>query len=160
MPSLTLTIDSEADTRRLGGALASALHPGAVVSLIGALGAGKTRLVQAAAEALGATRDSVTSPTFVLVHEYRSGRLPVYHFDAYRLADEDEFLQLGPEEYFEGEGLTFVEWGDRVARCLPPDAVEVRIEVLEGDRRSVTLTAPSPELLEVVARHYEASSAG
>lgn len=139
MQPLKLDVRSIADTDRLGAALADALRPGATVSLVGTLGAGKTRLVQAVAEALGHPRDGVTSPTFVLVNEYTSGRLPVYHFDAYRLRDDDEFLQLGPEEYFEGEGLTFVEWGDRVADCLPRDAVEVRIEVLDGERRRVEI---------------------
>lgn len=137
--SETIEIASEADTVRLGERLAAELPAGTVVSLVGTLGAGKTRLVQAVTQALGATEE-VTSPTFVLVNEYTSGRLPVYHFDAYRLADEDEFLQLGPEEYFTGEtpagpGLTFVEWGDRVQDCLPASCVTVRIDVLEGERR-------------------------
>ena len=65
-------------------------------------------------------REAATSPTFVLVNEYR-GRLPIYHFDAYRLRDEDEFIELGPEEYFESDGVTFVEWADRVADCLPAE---------------------------------------
>ncbi len=139
MTLLKISIDSIDDTDRLGAQLAECLTPGTTVSLVGTLGAGKTRLVQAVAETLGAPRDAVTSPTFVLVNEYTQGRLPVYHFDAYRLKDDDEFLQLGPDEYFEGQGLTFVEWGDRVADCLPRDAVEVRIEIGEGEQREVTI---------------------
>ncbi|WP_197525444.1 tRNA (adenosine(37)-N6)-threonylcarbamoyltransferase complex ATPase subunit type 1 TsaE [Pseudobythopirellula maris] len=138
MNAQTIEIMTEAETDTLGRRLALALPPGAVVSLVGTLGAGKTRLVRAVTSALG-HRGEVTSPTFVLVNEYCGGRLPVYHFDAYRLKDTDEFLELGPEEYFDGEGITFVEWGDRVAECLPPDALEVRFEVLEGERRRVTL---------------------
>ena len=111
---LTFHLENEQDTERLGAALAEVLPPGTVVALIGTLGAGKTRLVQAVAAALGVPRGSVTSPTFVLVNEYRQGRLPVYHFDTYRLKDDDEFLDLGPDEYFESDGLTFVEWADRV----------------------------------------------
>ena len=76
--------------------------------------------MQAVAEAAGVDPKQVLSPTFVLIHEYR-GRLPIYHFDAYRLRDDDEFLQLGPEEYFDGSGWTFVEWADRVA-ALPAAA--------------------------------------
>src|SRR5262245_16376862 len=113
MPPLIFNSKSEGDTDRLGAALAEALPAGTTVALIGTLGAGKTRLVQAVAAALGIPRDKATSPTFVLVNEYR-GRRPVYHFDAYRLRDEDEFLALGAEEYFESEGITFVEWADRV----------------------------------------------
>ena len=98
---LTITLNNEQDTERLGAALADVLPPGTVVALIGTLGAGKTRLVQAVATALGVPAGGVTSPTFVLVNEYRQGRVPVFHFDTYRLKDDDEFLALGPEEYFE-----------------------------------------------------------
>lgn len=141
-----IDVESEADTARLGQRLAAELPVGSVVSLVGTLGAGKTRLVQAIVAALGSD-DEVTSPTFVLVNEYRRGRLPVYHFDAYRLKDEDEFLELGPEEYFAGRaaagpGLTLIEWGDRVTDCLPPEAWTVRIEVLDGERRRVEVTRP------------------
>lgn len=137
----TFEIADEAEMAALGAKLAKALMPPAVIALIGQLGAGKTRLVQAVAAELGVCED-VTSPTFVLVNEYRSGRTPIYHLDAYRLNDEDEFIELGVEEYFAGlgaagAGLTFVEWGDRFADCLPPGTVTVRIEVLEGTRRRV-----------------------
>src|SRR5438094_1460889 len=101
--------------RRLGGLL----FPGAVVALVGPLGAGKTHLVRAVAEGLGIPDSrAVSSPTFVLLQEYQ-GRLPIYHFDAYRLSGEGEFLELGSLEYFEGEGVCLVEWADRVYRCLP-----------------------------------------
>ncbi len=99
--------------RRLGAALAEVLPDGTTVALCGTLGAGKTRLVQAIAEAAGVDRRNVLSPTFVLIQEYH-GRRTVYHIDAYRLRDADEFLALGPEEYFEGDGLVLVEWADRV----------------------------------------------
>ncbi|QDU90060.1 tRNA threonylcarbamoyladenosine biosynthesis protein TsaE [Pirellulimonas nuda] len=133
-----LELADESDTERLGQRLAAELPAGRVVALIGPLGAGKTRLVQAVCRALGVAED-VTSPTFVLVNEYRSGRMPVFHFDAYRLRDDDEFLELGPEEYFAAGGLTFIEWGDRVQRCLPPGVVTIQIEPLEGDGRRVTI---------------------
>lgn len=119
---------SESDTERLGHALAKVLPDGSVVALIGTLGAGKTRLVQAIATASGVDPATVVSPTFVLVHEYVGCR-PIYHFDAYRLKDDDEFLALGPEEYFDGHGITLVEWADRVERCLPRAYLEVRISV-------------------------------
>ena len=128
MRRLTFDAWNEADTARLGEALAAVLPDGTTLALCGTLGAGKTRLVQAIAEAVGVDRRDVTSPTFVLIQEYH-GRRAVYHIDAYRLRDEDEFLALGPEEYFDGDGLVLVEWADRVESCLPKDRLEIHIEV-------------------------------
>lgn len=133
---------SEEDTERLGAALAGALPPGTTIALVGTLGAGKTRLVQAVAAALGVPRDAATSPTFVLVNEY-PGETPIYHFDAYRLRDEDEFQELGPEEYFESSGLTFVEWADRVENCLPADRIEIHCEAVGETERRFTIGATS-----------------
>ena len=146
MSEFTFLAESEVETARLGQLLADILPAGTVIALVGTLGAGKTRLVQSVASALGVPRETVTSPTFVLVNEYPGGRLPVYHFDAFRLRDEDEFLQLGPEEYFEGPGLTFVEWADRVENCLPLDYLEIRIEVTGDTERRFTIRASSPAL--------------
>jgi tRNA threonylcarbamoyladenosine biosynthesis protein TsaE len=143
---LTLTLQNEEDTERLGRALAGVLPPGTVVALIGTLGAGKTRLVQAVATALGVPPGDVTSPTFVLVNEYRQGRMPIYHFDTYRLKDEDEFMSLGPEEYFDADGLSFVEWGDRVEHLLPEDHVEIELEVTGDTTRRATLLGTTNEL--------------
>ncbi len=135
MPALELKLKDEQDTQGFGEALAAALPDGAVVALIGTLGAGKTRLVQAVANASGIDPRDVTSPTFVLINEY-AGRRPIYHFDAYRVRDDDEFLQLGPDEYFDGGGITFVEWADRVAACLPEAWLEIQIEITgETSRR-------------------------
>jgi tRNA threonylcarbamoyladenosine biosynthesis protein TsaE len=139
-----------ADTQWLGAALAESLPDGCVVALIGTLGAGKTRLVQAVAEASGVAPGEVVSPTFVLVQEYH-GRRPIYHFDAYRLQGDDEFLDLGPQEYFERPGLSFVEWADRVERCLPADRVEIRIEVTGESSRRFEITA-SELIVQQIAR--------
>jgi tRNA threonylcarbamoyladenosine biosynthesis protein TsaE len=92
-------------------------------------------LVQAIAEATGVNRRDVVSPTFVLVQEYHAGRT-VYHIDAYRLRDSDEFLALGGEEFFETDGLVLIEWADRIESCLPRDRMEIDIEVTgEAARR-------------------------
>lgn len=131
---------SEADTATLGAALADALPDGATVALCGTLGAGKTRLVQAIAEAVGIDRRNVLSPTFVLMQEYQ-GRRAVCHIDAYRLRDLSEFVALGAEEYFDGDGLVLIEWADRVTDALPKDRIEIRIEV----------TGPESRRFEVVA---------
>src|SRR6476620_6926651 len=139
----TFVAKSEQDTERLGKALASHLQPGTVVGLIGPLGAGKTRLVQAFAVAVGVPAGRVTSPTFVLVNEYSGGRMPVYHFDTYRLKDDDEFLNLGPDEYFDSTGITFVEWADRVDRLLPMDRLQITIEVISDTQRRFTIHGTS-----------------
>jgi len=133
------------DTERLGQALAEHLPAGTVVALLGTLGAGKTRLVQAVGAALGVDREAVVSPTFVLVQQYH-GRRSIYHLDAYRLHDDDEFLQLGPEEFFDAGGLTFVEWADKVERCLPAEHLVIEIEVTGGDSRRFTLRAVGESL--------------
>jgi tRNA threonylcarbamoyladenosine biosynthesis protein TsaE len=147
----TFTANSECDTDRLGAALAAVLPPGTVVALIGTLGAGKTRLVQAVAAAVGVPRANVTSPTFVLVNEYTGGRLPIYHFDTYRLKDDDEFLNLGPDEYFDSNGLTFVEWADRVADLLPDERVEITIDVTGDSSRRITVRAGEHDLQQIAA---------
>jgi tRNA threonylcarbamoyladenosine biosynthesis protein TsaE len=139
----------EADTERLGQALARVLPEGSVVALEGPLGAGKTRLVQAIAAALGVERRDVVSPTFVLVHEY-AGQRPIYHLDAYRLRDEDEFLQLGVHENFGPPNLTFIEWADRIAPCLPDERLEIRIRINEGDARQFDLVAHGPLYAEAI----------
>jgi tRNA threonylcarbamoyladenosine biosynthesis protein TsaE len=140
MAEFVFDSQSEADTERLGATLAMALPPGTTIAMIGTLGAGKTRLVQAVAAACGVPREVATSPTFVLVNEYRGTR-PIYHFDAYRLRDEDEFIELGPEEYFESDGLTFVEWADRVETCMPRERVEIACEAVGETERRFVITA-------------------
>jgi len=142
---------SESDTASLGAALADVLPDGAVVALVGTLGAGKTRLVQAIAAASGVDPAEVVSPTFVLVHEYH-GRRPIYHFDAYRLDTEDEFLALGPEEYFDSPGLSLVEWADRVSNCLPRERVEVQIDVAGPTERRFTIRASGERFKDAIAQ--------
>jgi tRNA threonylcarbamoyladenosine biosynthesis protein TsaE len=158
MNSFVFIAANETDTERLGAALARSLPGGTVVALLGTLGAGKTRLVQAFAAAQGVPRAAATSPTFVLVNEY-NGTRPIYHIDAYRLRDEDEFMELGPEEYFESAGVTFIEWADRVAGCLPPDRLQIICEAVGETSRQFTLCATSPRLQEVVTAVRDALGA-
>jgi tRNA threonylcarbamoyladenosine biosynthesis protein TsaE len=139
----------ESETRLLGAALAECLPDGAVVALCGTLGAGKTRLVQAVAEASGVDRRDVVSPTFVLIHEYHGPR-SIFHIDAYRIRDEDEFLELGPEEYFEGPGVTLIEWADRVESCLPDERIDVSIEVTGQQSRRFEVKAVGDRYAAVV----------
>ena len=134
----TLFINSEAETRALGLTLAEAAEPGDIVALIGDLGTGKTALTKYIAEGLG-VKEEVISPTFTIVREYRSGRLPLYHFDVYRLSDGMEILDTGAEDYLEDSGLSVIEWADIVADVLPPDALVVMIEYAEEGKRKVTI---------------------
>jgi tRNA threonylcarbamoyladenosine biosynthesis protein TsaE len=128
-------------TQALGRHLGHLLFPGAVVALIGPLGAGKTHLVRAIAEGLDIPDSRVvTSPTFVLIQEYQ-GRLPIYHFDAYRLRGSGEFGELGSQEYFDGDGVCLVEWADRVAESLPTEHLRLTLEVTGETSRSVRIEA-------------------
>ena len=137
--NLTLDLPNLAATEVLGHCLGTVLFPGAVVALIGPLGAGKTHLVRAVAEGLGVPdRRLVTSPTFVLIQEYH-GRLPVYHFDAYRLPSAAAFDDLGAQEYFEGDGVCLVEWADRVERSLPVERLWIRLSVVSENARSAEI---------------------
>jgi tRNA threonylcarbamoyladenosine biosynthesis protein TsaE len=124
----------------LGELLGASLAPGSVVALFGELGAGKTRFIQGVCRALGVAR-FVASPSFVLINEYR-GRMPVYHFDFYRIQREEELAELGLEEYFYGEGVCLIEWAERALRLLPPERIDVAIAtcgVDEPNRRRIAI---------------------
>ena len=123
---LTAVLASEAETDQLGAWIASRVTPGTVVGLVGPLGAGKTRLSRAIAEALGVDPAAVSSPTFVLIQEY-VGRIPVYHFDAYRLGGPEPFEALGVSEYWDAGGVCLVEWADLVASVLPETTLWVEL---------------------------------
>ena len=110
---------SPAETIALARTLAATLRRGAVLALSGDLGAGKTHFVKGLAAGLG-TAASVTSPTFTLLHEYPGGRLPLYHFDFYRLDAADEALRIGLDEYLDGDGACVIEWAEKFPALLPP----------------------------------------
>jgi len=133
--SLAATSPEETDAagQRLGATLAA----GDVVALTGELGAGKTVFVQGVVRALGVTTGA-TSPTFVLVNEYR-GRLPVHHVDAYRTVSLAELLDLGLEEMMDGDGVTIIEWAERLEPVLPARAVRVRIAGVGDEPREITI---------------------
>lgn len=126
-----LTTRAEAETEAAGAALAKTLRPGDVVALRGGLGMGKTAFVRGLARGLGCP-DRVTSPTFTLVNEYEGGRLPLFHFDMYRLRDAGELFDIGWEEYLDRGGVCAAEWSERVTEALPPESVTVTIERAAG----------------------------
>jgi len=120
------------DTKAFGVSLAATLKPGDFIALDGALGAGKTCLAQGLAEGLG-YQGPVTSPTFTLLHIYEGGRLPLYHFDLYRLASPRELEGLGYEDYFYGDGVCVVEWAGLAPEYLPPRRICIHLESGTGD---------------------------
>lgn len=126
---------SEADTAEFGKNLADELKPGDVLGLIGDLGTGKTTLTKYIAEGLGIT-ENVTSPTFTIVNEYHTGRLPLFHFDAYRLEGQGDAFEIGIEEYFDRGGVSIIEWADMIAEILPDDTKLIFMEYgeKEGER--------------------------
>jgi tRNA threonylcarbamoyladenosine biosynthesis protein TsaE len=136
----SLTATTPEQTATAGEALGRTLGPGDVVALYGELGAGKTCFVQGLVRGLGVTTQA-TSPTFVLVNEYR-GRLPVHHVDAYRTGGLAELMDLGLLELIGGDGVTLLEWADRAEPLLPARAVRVRIEGLGDEPRAVTIEDP------------------
>ena len=130
-----IVLKNETDTRALGAKLAAQMLPDQTYALIGDLGTGKTTLAKAIARGLGVT-ETLTSPTFTIVQEYGTGRLPLYHFDVYRVNDEDELFEIGLEDYFHKGGVCLIEWADLIEDLLPADAVTIRLEYgeEEGER--------------------------
>jgi len=128
------------ETAAFGEALASTLGPGDVVALYGELGSGKTCLVQGVVQGLGVTTHA-TSPTFVLVNEYR-GRLPVHHVDAYRTGSLTELMDFGLLDLMGGDGVTLLEWADRAEPLLPARTIRVRIDGVGDEPRAITVDDP------------------
>ena len=124
------------ETRALGRELSLALQENSVIGLSGDLGAGKTEFVKGIAEGLGAM-DPVTSPTFTLIHEYRSGRLPLFHIDFYRLETEKELDEIGFDDYLREPGICAIEWADRFPDRVPRDTIWVQIQISSANERLI-----------------------
>lgn len=137
---LKLPADSLEETARIGQTVGSLLFPGSVLALIGPLGAGKTWFARNVAIGLGLTTpEQVTSPTFILIQEY-AARLPIYHFDVYRLKQLSDFEDLGALEYLAGDGVCLIEWADRVAPLLPAEYLRVEFELTGPGSRVISFT--------------------
>jgi tRNA threonylcarbamoyladenosine biosynthesis protein TsaE len=138
---MNIEIENLAAVEAFGRRLGAAAFPGAVVALDGPLGAGKTHLVRAIAEGLQIENPAlVTSPTYVLIQEY-AARLPIFHFDAYRLKNDAEFRDLGVEEYFAAGGVCLIEWAERVDASLPWERLNIHINPIDENRRELTIEA-------------------
>ncbi|MDR2247308.1 MAG: tRNA (adenosine(37)-N6)-threonylcarbamoyltransferase complex ATPase subunit type 1 TsaE [Treponema sp.] len=131
---------SPEETGAAGEWLAESLKPGSVVALRGTLGAGKTCFTKGIARFLG-IEDEVTSPTYTIVSEY-AGKIPLYHIDAYRLTGDDDFIAVGGEEIIGGNGVSVIEWSERIPESIPPEAVIVKIEIFPEGQRKITIRVP------------------
>ncbi len=139
---LPRTTTSVEETLDLGARFAAVLGPGTVLALYGALGTGKTHFVKGLARSLGIVPAEVRSPTFTILSVYDEGERPLYHFDAYRVQNPDEFVELGFEDYVHGEGITCIEWAGRITDLLPPDTIHLQLHHLAPSKRRITLDAP------------------
>lgn len=129
------------DTYRIGESLGKLLFPGSIICLTGDLGAGKTAFTQGIGKGLG-VKEHVISPTYTIINEYTTGRIPLYHFDVYRLGSSDEMYELGCDEYLYGDGATVLEWADSVDDVIPSERLWITIRKLESpDEREIIMEA-------------------
>lgn len=133
-----IMVHQEEETRKLAKEFAKQLTKQDVVVLTGDLGTGKTKFTEGILSYFDA-EDQISSPTFTIVNAYETKQMPIYHFDVYRLEDEEEFYAMGGEEYF-GKGLCLIEWGERIQDCLPPSYIQVTIEKIEEQEEARNIT--------------------
>ncbi len=129
----TVQSNSPKETIKIAKEYAQTVNPGDVVCLKGNLGAGKTQFVRGFVQGLGLSGDVVSSPTFTIINEY-DGKLPVYHFDCYRLEHYAEAVEIGAEEYLYGDGVCLIEWPDRISELLPPSSKHVTFSIIGKTR--------------------------
>lgn len=130
--------NSVEETIRIGTDFGKSLKAGDVVCLDGDLGAGKTHFVKGVAQYFGIDPEQVHSPTYTLIHEYE-GDTPVYHFDCYRLKSVQEALEIGAEEYFYGEGVSLIEWPEKIKELIPEEAIWIKISHLSAAKRKIVI---------------------
>ena len=133
----TFISNSPGETESFGQQFAGTVKPGDVLALVGELGSGKTQFVKGLAEAIGVTIPA-TSPTFTLLHEYSGGRLPIYHFDFFRVEDRESAERLGLDEYFYGDGVSMIEWADRFPDLISENARWIAFETKSEAQRAIT----------------------
>ncbi len=132
---MKIITNSAIETKKFAGNFAKKLKKGDILCLVGGLGAGKTTFIQGLAKGLGIKED-VSSPTFVLLNRYK-GKLPLYHFDLYRLDNTDEIRNLGYEEFFYGDGITVVEWAEKLKELMPKKYIEIKFKILGKNKREI-----------------------
>ena len=154
---VTFVSASAEETKALAAALAPLVRPCDIILLNGDLGAGKTQFSQGFANALG-VKQQVTSPTFTILLEYRDGRLPLYHFDLYRLEDDEELEDIGYFDVLEADGVSLVEWADKFPDSLPEDYLELRITIAPDETRFLAATPEGSRSEELLADWEQALS--
>jgi len=130
--SETIILRGLKDMETFGKEFSKNLNPGSVIALVGPLGAGKTTLTQSIARGLGIS-EKLTSPTFTIIQEYESGRLPLYHFDVYRVYDPEELFEMGFEDYLRRDGVCIIEWADLIEDMLPEDTIRINLDYTENE---------------------------
>ncbi len=143
------------DTLKIGKTIAQNLRKGDIICLFGELGSGKTVLTKGIASGLGVKRSRIISPSFVLIRQYSAARIPLYHFDLYRLKKIEDVLALGYEEYFYGEGVTVIEWSERLKCLLPKEYLKIKLYVKSDSRRSLEFSASGKRYKELLGKIYE-----
>jgi len=131
-------VDDPNKTQKLGESLAKYLEPGDFIAMFGDLGSGKTCMTKGIARGLGVTSE-ITSPTFTFVHEHKTGRLMLYHFDVYRINRPEELESIGYDEYFYGDGVSVCEWSELIPEYLPKDRIEIHFEKTGNEERKITI---------------------
>ena len=134
----TFISNSPAETEAIGRRLAEDVGTGSALALTGDLGSGKTVFVKGLVVGLGSSAD-VTSPTFTILHEYRGGRVTVYHFDFFRLEDRQSVARLGLDDYFFGDGVSVIEWAERFPEFIPEQARWILFEIKSQNQRAITI---------------------
>lgn len=142
------------DTGNLASRLSLYLTPGSVICLSGDLGAGKTAFAQGLGKGLGIA-EYITSPTYTIINEYYSGRIPLYHFDVYRLGSSDEMLELGCDEYFFGNGITVIEWADNVFDRLPQQKLWITICVGDNPNERIIKIEAYGSIYEAILKEMK-----
>ena len=135
----SFTSHSPAETEKFGRDFVKNVKSGSIIALKGELGTGKTQFVKGVVAGLGSTAE-VTSPTFTLVHEYAGGRVPVYHFDFFRIEDRQSAERLGLDDYFFGDGVSVIEWADKFAELIPKQAQWISFETRSESERLIEAT--------------------
>jgi tRNA threonylcarbamoyladenosine biosynthesis protein TsaE len=148
----TFISNSPAETEEIGRRLTEELGPGSVFALKGDLGSGKTVFVKGVVAGLGSSTD-VTSPTFTIVHEYRGGRMAVYHFDFFRLENQVAVERLGLDDYFFGDGVSVIEWADRFPELIPERARWVLFEIKSENQRRISFEENDRKERRLSGRH-------
>ena len=143
------------DTIRIGKAIAGNLEQGDIICLFGELGSGKTVLTKGVARGLGIEKNKVISPSFVLIREHAHAKLPLYHFDLYRLSLPQDILALGYEEYIYGKGVTVIEWADRLKYLTPPEFLKIELTLKAGSKRLLKFSAAGERYKELLEKIHE-----